>query len=290
MRRFLEKAAECSGIAQALQRGGYSGQQLIDILMDKCCGVWIYLHYVIRGIECGDRTLSQLHDLPDGIVKYYVEYWRQERKSDEAQWYDLSLPLLATLAATSEPATARQLCAWAGLSGQINQVQRRLNENWCSFISATGEDPPPHYRFYHATLRDFFAGQVDRKGLPKAARGFIDELRGATVTALYQILRAASTPEDKRRYALQLVRWHGLDGIEDSSADEFLGILELVAGFAYAEAERRYLIERIARILSTPFGGLSRRQQARLLVYRAGFYGNLGEVVMPPVAIKRPKK
>ncbi len=289
MRRFLEKAAEWPGIAQVLQRNGQSSQQLIDVLMDKCCGVWIYLHYVIQEIERGDRTLSQLQTLPDGIVKYYLEYWKQERKSDEAQWYGLSLPLLAALTAASEPATARQLCAWTGLSGQITQVQRRLNEDWCSFISATSDDRQPRYRFYHATLRDFFAGRVDRRGLPKAARGFIDELRRASIAALYQILRAETTPEEKRRCALQLVRWQGLNEIEDAPADEFLGILELVGGFAYAEAERRYLIESIDSVLTSHADGLSWRQHARLFVYRAVLYGNLGEIERPLAAISRPR-
>ena len=278
MRRFLEQAAEWPGIAEALQRGGYPRQYLIDILMDKCRGVWIYLHYVIREIESGSRKLSQLRNLPSGLVRYYAKYWWQERKSDEAQWYGLSLPLLATLAA-SEPATARQLCAWAGLSEKTPQAQRRLKENWCSFISASGEDQQAQYRFCHATLRDFFAGQVDRTGLPKAERGFIDELRRATITALYQILRTASTPEEKRRYALQLVRWQGLAVGEDCSADEFLKLLELVSGFVYAETEQRSLIERITSALTSSASQLSTRQRARLLVYRAGLYGNLDEMV-----------
>lgn len=275
MRGFL---AAWPGISQALRRSDYSQQPLIDVLMDKCCGVWIYLHYVLDEIERGRRTLSQLHDLPDGIVKYYIEYWRQEREDDEAQWYGLSLPLLAALTAAPEPVAARQLCAWAGVQGQIGQAQRRLSEDWGSFISAIGDGPRARYRFYHATLRDFFAGQVDRRGLPKAARGFIDELHQATITALYQTFRAAPAPEEKRRHALQLVRWQGLNEIEDSSTDEFLGILELVAGFAYAEAERRYLIECIDSILTSSAGGMSRRQQARLLIHRAGLYGNLGEI------------
>ncbi len=278
MRQFLARAAAWPGISQALQAGGTARQYLIDVLMDKCCGVWIYLHYVLHDLESGRRTLAQLHDLPDGIVNYYLEYWREERRRDGAQWYSLSLPLLAALAAAPEPATARQLCAWAGVTGQLGQAQRKLNEDCCSFISATGGDRQPRYRFYHATVREFFAGQIDRRGLPKAARGFIDELRCATLAALYRILRAAATTTEKRRTALQLVRWRGVNDIEDAPVDEFLEILELVGGVVYAEAERRYLIESIDSVLAAPSGGLSRRQQARLLVYRAVLYGNLGEM------------
>ena len=279
VRRFLAEAAKRPAIAQALLESGYSSEQLIESLWEKSSGVWIYLHFVIREIEERKRNLDELGALPDGIVEYYVDSWQRERGRRKGEWERLCLPLLGALAASLEPATAEQLCGWAGLKSRITQAQRLLDEDWRYFISVTGRDDQRRYRFYHSTLNDFFAGVAEVPHKSRPHEGFIEQLRRASLAALWQIIEAPPAQEEKRRYALQMVHWKGISTTGEKAADNLLRVLELVARFVYLDTEREYLIECIGKVLAPTLNQpVTERQQARLLVYRAALYGNLGKV------------
>ena len=67
MRDYLERAARRPEIAQALCGSGYSDGQFVATLLEKCRGVWIYLHYVVEEIERGRRSPLDLEALPNGV-------------------------------------------------------------------------------------------------------------------------------------------------------------------------------------------------------------------------------
>ena len=56
MLHFLAKAVRWPGVVMALAQGGYSANQLVATLMEKCRGIWIYLHFVIHEIDDGSRS------------------------------------------------------------------------------------------------------------------------------------------------------------------------------------------------------------------------------------------
>jgi len=181
MSSFLERATTWPGISRALQISGHAPEQFVDILMDKCKGVWIYLHYVVREIEQGERLPLNLHDLPDGMFQYYAQYWNRWRDADEAQWYEIYLPTLATLAAAQEAIPIDRLAEWVGPKASTTRLRRLLNEQWRPFLALAGREEHTRYRFYHATLREFFEGQVARGELRSAAEAaFVQELAAAT--------------------------------------------------------------------------------------------------------------
>jgi hypothetical protein len=102
-------------------------------------------------------------------------------------WNSLDLPTLSTLAAVQESLTSDDLVSLAG-TGHGPLALRRLrhvfNLEWSPYlaISPAGTDfrSARSYRFYHASLRDFFAGRIDRNGLLRAEEAFIEELSEAT--------------------------------------------------------------------------------------------------------------
>jgi hypothetical protein len=79
MRRFLDSAARRPGIARELAARGYRAEQFASTLLEKCRGVWVYLHYVVVDIETGGRSPLLLDDLPEGLWQYYAFYWSQWR-------------------------------------------------------------------------------------------------------------------------------------------------------------------------------------------------------------------
>jgi hypothetical protein len=63
MRRYLKRAVSWPGITQALRESGDDTERFITLLLEKCRGVWIYLHYILEEIERGERRPLDLNRL-----------------------------------------------------------------------------------------------------------------------------------------------------------------------------------------------------------------------------------
>jgi len=232
MRDYLERAARRPDIARALRGSGYSDEQFVGTLLEKCRGVWIYLHYVVEEIERGRRSPLDLEALPDGVWGYYAEYWRRERgdfpqgqeqNQVRQEWQQTRLPLLSTLGAVREAVPAAFLFELAGIAGGQGLPQRLLDESWRAFL-AIETGPELRYRLYHASLSDFLEGRVSRQPMIEADRVLTDELASATRRAHRRIAD---------RY---LAAWGGLDrglpGLaepESRRRDEAYGLRHLAA-------------------------------------------------------------
>lgn len=180
MRKYLKRAATWTGVAQALQRGGYSQLEFVDTLMAKCRGVWVYLHYVVHEIERGERSPLDLDMLPEGITQYYARNWAMPRAQDEHAWYSIYLPVLSTLAALGDSVTSARLCTLAGIEDE-QTLEYLLMEKWVPFLTSDRSDTGFTYRLYHTSLREFFEGQIDPdQQLTSAEWRLVEELKEAT--------------------------------------------------------------------------------------------------------------
>ncbi|MEZ4868835.1 MAG: effector-associated domain EAD1-containing protein [Caldilineaceae bacterium] len=182
MRRFLAYAATLLEIVHVLQESkhNYTSEQFITTLMDKCRGVWIYLYFVVQEIRQGDRSPLDLAALPDGMTQYYTYYWRRWREADEEQWDAIYLPLLTTLAAAQESLSLQQLIKWSGAKITERNLRRLLEREWRPFLTIAKDDTLSHYRFYHATLQEFFDGQLEQNNLSLDEIELVEELAEET--------------------------------------------------------------------------------------------------------------
>ena len=188
MRAFLEKALTWPGILKALGEGRISESQFVETLLEKSLGVWIYLHYVVAEIEAGRRSPLKLEELPRDLWQYYADYWKRWREAHGQTWDSVDLPLLTTLAAAQDSLTLDALLALAGIdrkpdvSGRIGDV---LDFEWIPYlaVSTAGPQLPCSYRFYHASLRDFFSGAIDRSNLTDAESKRVQRFAEATKQA-----------------------------------------------------------------------------------------------------------
>jgi len=181
MHEFLRRAAVQPGVAEALAAGGYSSNRFVATLADKCRGVWIYLRYVVDEIERGDRSPLDLDNLPYGVWQYYAQFWNRWQDQHPDAWDAEHLPLLATLGAAQEPATLRLLCALAEIAPP-SRLRRVLEEWWRPFLAVT-DNEDNRYSVYHASLREFLAGQLaaaEREQLTDTERRRLRELADAT--------------------------------------------------------------------------------------------------------------
>ncbi|MBL8096515.1 MAG: ATP-binding protein, partial [Anaerolineales bacterium] len=172
---YLRAVAQRPVILDQLQAHGYTREQFVRAIQSRSGGVWMYVHYVVDEVLRGERIPLDLDRLPLGLIGFYAEYWERYR-ADVATWYDISLPLLTTLAAVQTPLSFQRWVAWAGVSGNQSRLRRDVDDRWRAFISRDGDA----YQIYHASLRDFLTGNVERLG---ETSGLIAEMAEATRAA-----------------------------------------------------------------------------------------------------------
>ncbi len=255
MRLYLEEAVRREDVAAALQAAGYSPDRFIETLLERCGGVWLYLHHVIDEVV-ESRRFPDLETLPRRLTRYYLEYWCEWRANNEAIWSKTALPLLATLAAVRESVSTGDLERWSGV--RISpRVRRLLREEWRSFVSVTRHGRQVHYRFRHALLADFIAGRIKEEGVEGDELDLVDELRRATQEVrqwIISVLRAEMADQDlpaerRRDAALRLTR---MDWLADSDASpaEMIDYLDLVGRYLASPRERARLVRQIGPVLA----------------------------------------
>lgn len=174
---YLKSVAVREPISESLTNAGYTQERFIEIMQEKCNGVWIYLHYIVEEIERRERLPLNLENLPSGLWQYYAQYWQKWRERDS--WYETYLPLISVLTVAQEPLSYKQLCSFAGLS-EHPVTERVLREKWRPFLRVEENVSDPRYYFYHASLREFMGGQVNFADLTEAERSLSQEMGIAT--------------------------------------------------------------------------------------------------------------
>ncbi len=154
-------------------------KDLVDSLVDKSHGLWVYLHYVLEEIEQGAHPVD-LDALPEGLWRYYAGFWQRWRREHEAEWYASHLPLLAALAAVQEDASLGFLCALSAVEQRPEPELRGLFQGrWRPFLAVRkGEER--RYRPYHGSFRDFLHGRFERGELREDEADFAEDLAVAT--------------------------------------------------------------------------------------------------------------
>jgi hypothetical protein len=197
MHAYLEGASRWAGVARALAEAQVSAAQFVETLLAKCQGVWIYLHYVVREIERGERSPLLLDTLPQGVWQYYARYWTGWRRQHADTWNEIHLPMLGTVAAVQEDLPLGRLCTLAGVVERWD-LHPLLEESWRPFLviseSKGSEGAEFHYRLYHASLRDFLDGRADLTGLTTQERARTSELANERVGLTPALPTAISAP------------------------------------------------------------------------------------------------
>jgi hypothetical protein len=293
VRSYLREVASRPTIADRLDRAvpKLTKEQFADSLFKKSQGLWIYLHYLIPEIEATTGSPLDLDRLPEGIIKYYLNFLQGWCDRHEKEWLSHDLPLLATLAVAPGVVTADCLIRWAGVNISEAALTDLLNGPWCPFIIQIDKDEPSRFQFYHATLREIFTEQsvlnyvrAHTKVFVTAEINFVRALHAAANTArrriidiLRPILLDPSAPFADRRLAVdQLIRLHWLE--EAQFHNDLTVTMELIGPFLDSELVIQYLAARVEAVLSASDLAGQDRQRVHLLVYRAVLHGVLHEL------------
>ncbi|NKK01212.1 hypothetical protein GFL63_20890 [Rhizobium leguminosarum bv. viciae] len=177
MREFLQRAAGKPPLADLLFRQNrvHSVDNFVSHLCTKSQGVWIYLHYVLGEIERGERVLTDLSSLPEGLEDYYADWILRWRQRDEAGWDGELLPLLSFLAVSREPLPLTTICQIAGIA-ESARLRRLLDGMWRSFVIASDASGDRTYTLYHASFAQFLASGP-KADMDQARKQLAEELK-----------------------------------------------------------------------------------------------------------------
>ncbi len=158
---LLETWIERPGVRDRLGLRGITDRQLVETLVVKSEGNFMYLSHVLRELDRGlYRDLSPA-ELPAGLESYYEDHWRRMRGRDEAAWLGYKLPVLEALAVVDEPLGLEMIQAFSGV-GDRHRVRQVLDE-WRPFLAVTqahDSDSGRHlYRLYHRSFFDFIVAK-----------------------------------------------------------------------------------------------------------------------------------
>jgi hypothetical protein len=219
-------------------------------LLERCSGVWIYLHCVLGEIRYGLRQLNEIGSLPADLEGYYAQ--NLAALSEDEDWLAWFLPMLTTLGVAGEPLDCIQIANFASIENH-ERIRRFLLTRFRPFCGVVnGADGEEKFYLYHRSLTEFLSGDFDGSALT-GSRGLKAELRRATHVANERICNYISGT------------WGGV-------ANYFPSLEE---NLTLAELEKGYAVRHLVSHLSAAGRGedvealISARRQSRNLWYEA---------------------
>lgn len=156
---FIEQEIGRPRIQAYIAKQGLTGLEVVDLLMHKSQGNFMYLRYILPEIEHGAYTDLKLEALPDGLRNYYDAHWQRMRGQDEEAWFEYKLPVLMALTEVKQAVSIDLIADFSGVAQRARI--RRVLEEWQQFLY---EEPvqlegglQKRYRIYHASFHDFIA-------------------------------------------------------------------------------------------------------------------------------------
>ncbi len=144
-------------LVDALRNRSVVPADLVETLVARCAGIWIYLKYVLDDIRMGRRDPRDVTSLPQDLRKYYwlqINGWAGDRG---VTWRKLRRPTLTMLAAIRRPVTAAELARLTGADRE--DIDSWLSSAAQAFLNVTEppRDQPDQVRRYairHESLRE----------------------------------------------------------------------------------------------------------------------------------------
>ncbi|MFL5655392.1 MAG: AAA family ATPase [Ktedonobacteraceae bacterium] len=128
-------------------------------VIKKATGNFLYVRFLLDAIAGGQRPLTQLEGLPEGLDGLYFDSLERVVKLGKRSWYEEYAPLMGVLSVVQESVTQIQLAALTGQSESniweyLGNVQQFLEQGVIS-VREGGK----RYRLYHQSVVDFLNQQ-----------------------------------------------------------------------------------------------------------------------------------
>ena len=154
---YIRNEIEQEGIQRYLHEQAVEKEELIETLIEKSDGNFMYLKYVIPEIAMGDYKDATLSTLPRGLEGYYRDHWNRMMAVPE-EVKNIKLKTIYVLSEMNNPVSTTFLSdiVKSNIEGvEAVQIQKILNE-WMQFLHIRkGQEGEQKYSFYHKSFLDF---------------------------------------------------------------------------------------------------------------------------------------
>jgi len=131
----------------------------------KATGNFLYVRFLLNAIAGGQRPLTPLEGLPEGLDELYFDSLERVVKLGKHRWHGEYAPLMSVLSVVQESVTQTQLAALTGQSESdiweyLGDLQQFLEQ-----VMVSAKEGEKRYRLYHQSVVDFLNQQwlaVDR--------------------------------------------------------------------------------------------------------------------------------
>ncbi|MET8760777.1 ATP-binding protein [Lentzea sp. NPDC004782] len=148
---------------------GVMPDKLVDILVERSEGNFMYVKHVLRDILAGVLTPSDVDTLPNGLRDYYRTHWSRMRARDAEHFLRFQEPTICLLATAREPVTVQQVTEWVREHWDANgwesmRVRQHMVldvvRRWRGYLNTEGTGAGTRYRIYHASFQDFLCEEI----------------------------------------------------------------------------------------------------------------------------------
>jgi hypothetical protein len=175
LREYLKAAFASPRLAGKINETGSEPNQLVELLVEKSSGIWVYAHFVLADLEAGLRSAKRLDELPSGLWRYYADFFAGWKVRNPQEWDAFGRKLLVALAVCQEEIPLAFLCQMVGIS-LVDEAKSLLQNAWASIVVLKPKGQA-EFSFYHASTRDFALGEVaKREELTHTERVFAEVL------------------------------------------------------------------------------------------------------------------
>jgi hypothetical protein len=124
-------------------------------IAEKAEGNFLYVRFLLDGIERGERSLTDLEGLPNGLEALY--YQSLERVVSLEQWRETAAALMSILSVARTSLTLRQLQAFTQQAESATHHCLLDLGQFLEEMAPHGEqtEAEPQYRLYHQSVVDF---------------------------------------------------------------------------------------------------------------------------------------
>lgn len=147
VRTYIKKRINGSGeLRLQIAERGETIEDFTNKISEKSENNFIYLRFVLLGIEKGEYKKETLEKFPKGLENYYEFHWRQMAMNDE------KIKIVYILGEVRQSVSRQQICEFSGENSRV--VQSVLRE-WDQFLHTLQKNGLNQYIPYHPSFKDF---------------------------------------------------------------------------------------------------------------------------------------
>ncbi len=152
-------------IAQVLDMGKTSIDidNFVEKLKRASQGNFKYVEYILESIGSKEIGIEDIDSIPQGLQTYYDQIWNNIKQSGNAdgwqEWDGLFRPVIALLAAASEPVSVQWLADITGKN--FIEIRERAIDKWQRFLTKEVHDDKETWRVIHKSFADFIEDKID---------------------------------------------------------------------------------------------------------------------------------